>query len=388
MAVDNRIQAMQSAIQHTLTAISEGRERVEQIATSTEDEVARLEAEFAEVQTQVTETIQKVEELERDSRVARQRLVVVNKKVSGQSESEMKEAYDTAYDLQIKLGQWQEREVQLRLRRDDIARRLKALRSTAHQAEVLLVKFGEAASTLQSEFSDVQMVLENARLQSVLGIRMLQMQEDERRQLAQRLHDGPLQHLASLSMRAQSAYSPHTESMDVESAVDLRGRLNDIIGSVRQIVFDLRPPLLDDLGLVPTLRRYVAQWADRAGVEGKVTLMGLETRLSPTEKITLFRTVQEAMHNVHDHAESTKVSVNLVYGADKLTVQVIDNGKGVIDVNWSDWVESGRLGLMLCRHRLAVLGGELHITNAAAGGTCVEMTLPLKRPGVFSPPNE
>ena len=384
MAVDNRIQAMQNAIQHTLTAISEGRERVEEIAASTEDEVARLETEFAEVQTQVGETIQKVEELERDSRVARQRLVVVNKKVSSHSEKEMKEAYDTAYDLQIQLGQWQEREVQLRLRRDDIARRLKALRATAHQAEVLLVKFGEAATTLQSEFTDAQTVLENARLQSVLGIRMLQMQEDERRQLAQRLHDGPLQHLASLSMRAQSAYSPNNESMDLESAVDLRGRLNDIIGSVRQIVFDLRPPLLDDLGLVPTLRRYVEQWSVKAGIEGKVTLMGLETRLSPTEKITLFRTVQEALHNALDHAEATKVSINLMYGVDKLTIQVIDNGKGVNDVNWSDWVESGRLGLMLCRQRLAVLGGELSIASAVTGGTCVEMTLPLKRAGTFA----
>ncbi len=384
MAVDNRIQAMQNAISHTLTAISEGRERVEEIAASTEDEVARLETEFAEVQTQVGETIQKVEELERDSRVARQRLVVVNKKVSSHSEKEMKEAYDTAYDLQIQLGQWQEREVQLRLRRDDIARRLKALRATAHQAEVLLVKFGEAATTLQSEFTDAQTVLENARLQSVLGIRMLQMQEDERRQLAQRLHDGPLQHLASLSMRAQSAYSPNNESMDLESAVDLRGRLNDIIGSVRQIVFDLRPPLLDDLGLVPTLRRYVEQWSVKAGIEGKVTLMGLETRLSPTEKITLFRTVQEALHNALDHAEATKVSINLMYGVDKLTIQVIDNGKGVNDVNWSDWVESGRLGLMLCRQRLAVLGGELSIASAVTGGTCVEMTLPLKRAGTFA----
>ena len=384
MAVDNRIQAMQNAISHTLTAISEGRERVEEIAASTEDEVARLETEFAEVQTQVGETIQKVEELERDSRVARQRLVVVNKRVSSHSEKEMKEAYDTAYDLQIQLGQWQEREVQLRLRRDDIARRLKALRATAHQAEVLLVKFGEAATTLQSEFTDAQTVLENARLQSVLGIRMLQMQEDERRQLAQRLHDGPLQHLASLSMRAQSAYSPNNESMDLESAVDLRGRLNDIIGSVRQIVFDLRPPLLDDLGLVPTLRRYVEQWSVKAGIEGKVTLMGLETRLSPTEKITLFRTVQEALHNALDHAEATKVSINLMYGVDKLTIQVIDNGKGVNDVNWSDWVESGRLGLMLCRQRLAVLGGELSIASAVTGGTCVEMTLPLKRAGTFA----
>ncbi|QSO48131.1 sensor histidine kinase [Alicyclobacillus mengziensis] len=382
--MDNRIQAMQNAIQHTLTAISEGRERVEEIAASTEDEVARLETEFAEVQTQVGETIQKVEELERDSRVARQRLVVVNKRVSSHSEKEMKEAYDTAYDLQIQLGQWQEREVQLRLRRDDIARRLKALRATAHQAEVLLVKFGEAATTLQSEFADAQTVLENARLQSVLGIRMLQMQEDERRQLAQRLHDGPLQHLASLSMRAQSAYSPNNESMDLESAVDLRGRLNDIIGSVRQIVFDLRPPLLDDLGLVPTLRRYVEQWSVKAGIEGKVTLMGLETRLSPTEKITLFRTVQEALHNALDHAEATKVSINLMYGVDKLTIQVIDNGKGVNDVNWSDWVESGRLGLMLCRQRLAVLGGELSIASAGTGGTCVEMTLPLKRAGTFA----
>jgi two-component system, NarL family, sensor histidine kinase DegS len=381
VVVDNRIQAMHNAIQTTLQAIFDGRSRVEEIAQSTEDEVARLEAEFAEVQTQVAETIETVERLERESRIARQRLVTVNRKLVKHSEDEMKQAYDNAYDLQIKLGQWQEREVQLRLRRDDITRRLRALRATAHQAEVLLVQFGAASSTLQAEFGDIAEVLEAARIQSVLGIRMLQMQEDERRQLAQRLHDGPLQNLASLSMRAQSLSSPREDSPDADAVADLRGKIGDVIGSLRQVVFDLRPPLLDDLGLVPTLRRYVAQWSERTGIDGKVLMIGLESRLSPTEKITLFRTVQEALHNVHDHAESPSATVNLTYTPEKLTIQVVDQGKGVPEVNWSDWVESGHLGLMICRQRLAILGGDLTIKSQAPIGTCVEIKLPLQRGG-------
>lgn len=380
--MDDRVQAMRNTIRNTLEAISDGRQQVEEIAESTRQEVHTLEEEYEAVQQQCIDTIERVERLELESRIARQRLVAVNRNVQKYSDSDMKAAYNQAYELQIQLGQWQEREIQVRLRRDDIARRLKAVRSTAHRAEVLLVQFGSAAHALDVEFGDISATLQDAHVYSVLGLRMLQIQEDERRQLARQLHDGPMQHLASVSMRVQSSMGQVDASIQTGQA-DIRDRLAEIIGEIRQMVFDLRPPLLDDLGLVPTLKRYINQWSERVRVVASVTLVGLESGLSPTEKIAVFRAVQEALHNVAEHARASQVEVQLMYGEERLEVRVSDDGSGLGTVDWSDWVESGRLGLMICRQRIAVLGGDLGIGNNEGdyGGACVQITLPIDRGG-------
>lgn len=385
MSVDNRIQAMRDAIQTTLNAISDGREQVQTIADGTQQEVQVLEQEYEAIQVQVSETIDMVEKLERDSRLARQRLVTVNKTASKYSEAQMKEAYDQAYELQNQLGQWQEREVQLRLRRDEIARRLKAVRAIAQQAEVLMLRFGNAAGTLGQDFSDLSAIVESAHLHNLMGVRMLQMQEDERRQLAQRLHDGPMQNLASLSMRVQSNVTSGTGNGKLD--VEIPARLGGVLAELRQVVFDLRPPLLDDLGLVPTLKRYAAQWSDGHRTKSKVSLVGLESPLNPTEKITLFRTVQEALLNVAEHAKASSVDILLTYTPDRLIIRVIDDGVGIgaAEVEWNAWVETGRLGLMICRERMAVLGGALDILPSSSGtGTCVQVTLPIERGGISS----
>lgn len=380
--MDDRVEAMRNTIRNTLQAIFDGRTQVEQIADSTQQEVRLLEEEYETVRTECLDTIEHVEQIARESRIARQRLVTVNRDVRKYTESEMENAYTEAYDLQIQLGQWQEREIQLRLRRDDIARRLKAMRSTAHQAEVLLVQFGHASRTLDIDFGDLSRTLEDAHMYSVLGLRMLQLQEDERRQLVRQLHDGPMQHLASVSMRMQSN-NTQIDSMDDEWKVDIRDRLAEVIGDLRQIVFDLRPPLLDDLGLVPTLRRYLNQWSESVHITASVTLIGLESGLSPTEKIAMFRAVQEALRNVAEHAQASTVEVKLTYGAERLDVLVTDDGTGLEAVNWSDWVESGRLGLMICRQRISVLGGRVEVGALEGGGQgmCVQITLPIDRGG-------
>ncbi len=362
---------MKNAIQITLDAIAESRQQVEEIARSTMDEVQRLEAEYEQVRDDCNQAIARVEQLERESRVARERLMIVNRDLRKYSEREMQAAYETAQQVQMELGQWRERELQLRFRRDDIARRLKALRATAAQAELVLAKFSHTAQYLSTEFGDIAVVLEQAHTQTILGMQMLQMQEEERRWLAAQLHDGPMQSLASIGMRVQSA-SP-------ETAQDVRKRLNGVIADLRQIVFDLRPPLLDDLGLVPTLKRYLQQWSESHGMTVRINLIGIECALSPTEKVTLFRGVQEAVKNAATHSRGDRIDVTLLYGLDELNIHIADNGVGIAEVAWMDWLEQGKLGLTLCRQRMSALGGSMRVEPNEPHGTKVILTLPIRR---------
>ncbi|WP_029421656.1 sensor histidine kinase [Alicyclobacillus macrosporangiidus] len=367
---------MRAAIDKALAAISEGWDQVEAIARSTLDEVKRLEQELARVQSECAEAIEQVERLEGDARLARQRLMLVNREFQRYSEQEMQQVYEEAQALQAELARWREREAQLRYWRDDLERRLKGLHATARQAEVLLHKFRHTTDYLTAEFGDVAGVLEAAQIQSLLGLQVLQMLEEERRMLAQRLHDGPMQALASVAMRMQAAPSGRNPQL---AAGEVWSRLNHVISDLRQMVFDLRPPLLDDLGLVPTLKRYAQQWSKQTRVKTQVQLVGLEVPLTQTEKVTVFRAVQQCLENVARHARASVVSIALTFGPDSLRVKVVDDGLGLQEADWLGWLEQGKLGLTLCRQRLSVIGGSMDICAGERAGTQVTIQLPISR---------
>ncbi len=382
MTTDNPVVKLRQAIDHTLAAIADGKAQVQEIAESTLTEVQRMEAELEQVQGACNEAIDEVERLEVASRVARHHLMEVNRDVGHRGERDMQMAYQKAQRLQLDLGQWRERETQLRFRRDDLTRRLRAMRATAQHAEVLMVRFGQASNLLDAEFGDVDAVLQNAQMQILMGLRMLQMEEDERRRLANRLHDGPLQNLAGLSMRLQSGVGQLAEqgvAVGGSWVEDIQQRFQGVLHQLRETVFELRPPLLDDLGLVLTLRRYVEQWSENGRLQVDIQLRGLETRLSPTEKLTVFRAIQETFHNIAEHTQADRVVVILVYGPEVLRVEVQDNGQGIAFSSWMEWVEAGKMGLTLCRQRLSVLGGDLWFEPVPQGGSRVVMTLPLAR---------
>ncbi|GMA51289.1 histidine kinase [Alicyclobacillus contaminans] len=367
----DRIAALQGAIQSTLTVIQESRDQVEEIVQSAMDEVKQLEAEYAEVSNACMEAIERVELLSQLTQHARQRLMEVSRDIHTFNEQSMKSAYERAEHLQTELARWREREAQLRIRRDSIARRLRALRATAQQAEVLLAKFEHAAAYLGTEFGDLGSVLESANQYRLLGLQMLQLMEEERRHLAAELHDGPMQALATLAMRISGPLPDGEESV--------MASINQVIASLRQVVFDLRPSLIDDLGLVPTLKQYAAQWSKLTGIAEQVRLVGLEVKLSPTEKVTVFRCVQELLKNVRQHSGAQRVTLEVVYGESVLQVVVADDGRGFHKVDWAEWLEQGKLGMTLCRQRMTALGGDVEIQDSVPAGARVVLTLPIQR---------
>ncbi len=368
-----KIESLQQAIDNAIRAIGESQEQVEAIARSTIEEVERMEAEYEVLKEECMNAITTVEQLEQQLRTARDKLMVVNRDMSVFSEQDMRQAYQTAERFQGEVSQWRERETQLRLRRDDIARRLKSLRATAHEAELLTIKFKQMTNYLGKEFQDASNVLDVAKTRLLLGVRMLQIQEEEKRNLAGRLHDGAMQSIASMAMKVQVA---QVDSITFRQ--EIREGLNEIISDLRALVFDLRPPLLDDLGLVPTLKRYAEQWMSREGIKVKTQLIGLEVTLSPTEKVTVFRTIQEGLRNIAQHAYAHEVVMNIIYGQDKLEVQLIDDGLGVNEADWQAFARNGRMGLILCKERLNAIGGTLELESTIKGAK-LSVTIPLGR---------
>jgi len=206
---------------------------------------------------------------------------------------------------------------------------------------------------------------------------MVNAQETERQRLSRQMHDGPAQALSNFILQTEIAM----RLMEVDAA-QARDELNSLKASamstfqkVRNFIFELRPMMLDDLGLVPTIRRYADAFKEQAGLDINVTVTGNERRLEPYLEVMLFRAIQELLGNAARHSQATLVKVLLDLGEDRVRVSVDDNGKGFDPES----VQQGtNLGLKLIRERAEMLGGTFEIDSALGKGTRVSFAVPAR----------
>jgi two-component system sensor histidine kinase DegS len=202
-------------------------------------------------------------------------------------------------------------------------------------------------------------------------------QETERQRLSRQMHDGPAQALSNFILQTEIAM----RLMDVDAA-QARDELNNLKTSamgtfqkVRNFIFELRPMMLDDLGLAPTVRRYADAFKEQAGLDIGVTITGHERRLEPYLEVMLFRAIQELLGNAARHSQANLVKVNLDLGEDRIRVSVDDNGKGFDP----DSIQQGNsLGLKLIRERAEMLGGSFEIDSALGKGTRILFAVPAR----------
>jgi two-component system sensor histidine kinase DegS len=202
-------------------------------------------------------------------------------------------------------------------------------------------------------------------------------QETERQRLSRQIHDGPAQALSNFILQTEIAM----RLMDVDTT-QAREELNNLKTSamgtfqkVRNFIFELRPMMLDDLGLVPTVRRYCDAFKEQAGLDMNITITGNERRLEPYLEVMLFRAIQEVLGNAARHSQATLVRVSLDMGEDRVRVSVDDNGRGF---DLESLQQSNSLGLKLIRERAEMLGGVFEVDSHPGKGTRVNFAIPAR----------
>jgi two-component system, NarL family, sensor histidine kinase DegS len=206
---------------------------------------------------------------------------------------------------------------------------------------------------------------------------MIQAQEGERQRLSRQMHDGPAQALSNFILQTEIAM----RLFDLDQ-VKARAELENLKQSatntfqkVRDFIFELRPMMLDDLGLVPTLKRYVDIVKDQSNMEVRLGITGKERRLEPYQEVMLFRAVQEMLYNSVRHSQATAVKVQLDMGESAIKVSTDDDGKG-FDVE--KMVDKGGMGLKVIRDRVEMMGGSIDIESVVGQGTRVTFELPVQ----------
>jgi signal transduction histidine kinase len=207
-----------------------------------------------------------------------------------------------------------------------------------------------------------------------LSHRLVEAQESERRNLARELHDDFGQTLIALKLMIDQLPSS-SSSADQDVMERLQGLMKELLARVRNLSLDLRPMMLDDLGLLPALTWLCKRFTERTRICVDFNRHGLEERLPSDLETALFRIVQEALTNVARHAEVRTAKIELVVSSERVILEVIDQGLG-FDLQKVS-AEGDRTGLSSIRERAAALRGFLEVRTQLGQGTRLKVSLPI-----------
>jgi len=205
-------------------------------------------------------------------------------------------------------------------------------------------------------------------------------QEEERKRIARELHDSSAQNLIALLHQLDNLLTDKTK-LSVRDAKALWGfyeQIRDTLQEVRRFSRDLRPSILDDLGLLPALEWVTEDLKSTYWIEVDLKVLGNERRLFPEKELLLFRIVQEALRNIAKHAEATKAEVEVKFDANKIAVTISDNGKGFEPPeSLGALTPTGKLGLAGMQERVQLLGGKLKLESKPGKGTKIFVEAPV-----------
>ena len=258
----------------------------------------------------------------------------------------------------------------------------------AHGAVVTLgagrdYRIGVVALPAGDPLSAVQLVLEDVTDERIEGRRatryaalVVAAEEDQRQRLARELHDEPLQLFLHLARRLESLEA----TTGAPGLGEARAQALAAAVRLRSVARDLRPPALDQLGLVAALSSFLAEVDEQTSLSTDMKVTGSERRLSRDVELAAFRIVQEAVRNTVRHASAHEAHVGVGFEPDSLMLAVTDDGRGFTPDN-SDALASGHLGLLGMAERASLLGGHLDVQSSPGKGTLVRATLPRDPPG-------
>ncbi len=243
--------------------------------------------------------------------------------------------------------------------------------------ELLVALTNQAALAIRNARSYEEMVRQRRTVERLLR-EVTRAQEEERKRIALQIHDGPAQTLfaALRDLEAVQAHQGSLPSLCSPAMDQLAQSIRCAINETRALMLDMRPPCLDDVGLLGALRRYGQQFSERTGIRVLVEQCGLRHRPPTATESVLYRIAQEALTNVWKHAQATAVTVLLEVDAETCSLQVADNGVG-FDLDRARREQDEHIGLVSLRDRTDLIGGRLSLHTEPGIGTTVRVTIPI-----------
>jgi len=208
--------------------------------------------------------------------------------------------------------------------------------------------------------------------------RIFEAEEDQRRRIAQELHDDALQELLVIANRAQRLASGSVPATPEARGYGklIRDAVLQVSGEIRRLSRDLRPSILDNLGLLSAIRWLVDRLSEEEVINGSVVVKGIERDFNPESEMTIFRIVQEALNNVRRHSQATEVLVTVGFSSKSVKIVVNDNGKGfILNKTAGDLATEGKSGIIGMQQRAKFLNGNFDLYSQPGKGTSVSIRI-------------
>jgi two-component system sensor histidine kinase DegS len=350
----------------------EGPQTPVQVLEQTHQEYETVEKELNEIAILVKQSSLEVEKLAKRNAQLTNKLRAMEANIDTVPRQDIKEIYTAAQEGQMRLFMMRGQVEQLQNRGENLKRFAASLQKILDISDTLLTMIDrEGSSETRTRPPDEQ----GAGI-----IRIINAQENERHSLANQLHDGPAQSLTNLILQAEIC-----ERLFDSDPVRARSELTELKGAVtvtfqqvREFIFDLRPMMLDDLGLNPTLKKSLEDYEQKTGIACNLNITGQDRRMPAHTEVTIFRVIQQLLNNVKSHAQATHVQVSLRVEDGKATAVVEDDGNG-FDVPQAMAASHQRktIGLSSMMERVEMLGGQVEVDSAIGKGARIEFWLPI-----------
>ena len=374
----------------TIDTIEDNKTQIFDIYQNTRNEVDEARTRLAELKKRVAESIERVDALTAEEQKAKQRLAAVSRNFTEHTEDEIRETYEAVSIIQINLAIEREKEQTMRVERDKLEIRLRYLHNVVARAEHMALSIGSVLSYLSTQVSGVLWKIEAVQKDKFVGARIIKATEEERYRISREIHDGPAQDLANALFT--TTITERLMDKDMAEAkktlAELREELRKCLTGVRQIIFDMRPMALDDLGLPQAVEQLIQLFGERGKLHGTFSMEGEHYTLPKHVEIAIFRIVQEALNNVVHHAKTNKVRVRMHYTSQALTVLIADDGVGfdpshlteepeesddALDMETQRRLRGRHFGVIGMEERAKIIGAAIQILSEPGKGTKVHL---------------
>lgn len=373
---------LREAFQNTVDAMENSKGQIFEIYENTKNDVEAARVMLKELKAETAKLQDEVDVLVHCEQQEKQRLVKVSSNFANYSEDKIRASYEAVKDVQVRLALVKEKEFQSRRQRDRLELRLRGMEQTLLLAERLATKLGTVVGYLTSQISNVVAQMDIASKNKFLGVQIIKAQEDERLRVSREIHDGPAQEMANLIYQASICERLVDTRPDEAKAglQELRRQIRTCLADVRQIIFDMRPMSLDDLGLVPALRQLVSKLEERQILKTDFQVNGKERALEKHVEVTLFRIIQEGLNNIHRHAGVSQGRLRLLFSQNDLSILISDEGRGFdmeeIEEMRRTGTGNGHFGILGMEERAKLIGAALNVISVQGEGTKIHVKLP------------
>lgn len=379
--ISTDINRINEILNETINTIENNREELFDIVQHARNECKKNKEELEKVQEKVGKVIEEVDVLEIEEKRSRSKLAFVSKNFQKYSEEDIRNAYEKANELRILLTLKREEERNLIERRAEFEVRLKESILVLEKAENINKQVGVAMEYLKGNLDDILTTVDDLSKKQLLGIKIIEAQEEERQRLARDMHDGPAQSMANILVKAELCERLLTNDKERTKLelVELKNIARGNLQEIRKLIYDLRPMALDDLGLIPTLERYIYNFQKETCIVVDLVVLGNIKNIQPVFEIAIFRIVQEALNNIQKHSNANNVNIIIEETLERFNLMVSDDGVGfdLDSYNNGGDIRDGGFGLISMKERAELINGKLEIKASPGMGTRIYLSMPL-----------